>query len=103
MYHHKPIRRFHVRGVINSDDAIPRFKNEYIRILEQAMREHGYVVRIDIAPDFTIMYNGHGFDFELSIYGIYVGRKKAQWIEFLDGHRPHIQNNTLPQSLLPQE
>ena len=103
MYHHKKIKRFHVHGVIHTDSAIPRFKDEYIRLLTSAMRERGYVVRVDIAPDFTIMYDGRSYEFELSVYGIYLGRKRAQCIEFLDGNKPYMMKPTLPQSLLPQE
>jgi hypothetical protein len=103
MYHHKTISRFKVRGTIYSDIAIPRFKDEYIRLLVVSMQERGYVMRIDINPDFTIMYNGKGYDFELSVYGVYVGKKKAQCIKYLDGHRPHMKQDRSPQSLVPQE
>jgi hypothetical protein len=67
------------------------------------MRDSGYVVRIDIDPDFTIMYNGKGYDFALSVYGVYVGKKKAQCIKYLDGHKPHMMTDKLPQSLVPQD
>ena len=103
MYHHKSISRFKVHGTIYSDIAIPRFKDEYIRLLTVGMRERGYVVRVDIAPDFTIRYNGKGYDFDLSVYGVYVGKKRAQCIDFLDGHKPHMKTAKLPQSLVPQE
>lgn len=103
MYHHRRIKRFSVHGVIHSDDAIPRFKDEYIRILTGAMRDNGYVVRIDIDPDFTIMYNGKSYDFSLSVYGVYVGKKKAECIKYLDGHKPHMMATKLPQSLIQQD
>jgi 5-keto 4-deoxyuronate isomerase len=103
MYHHRHVKRFHVEGVIHADNAIPRFKTEYTRMLGQSMRERGYVMRIDIAPDFTIEYNGKSYEFQLSVYGTYVGRKKAQCIEYLDGSKPLMMKDTLPKSLIPQE
>jgi hypothetical protein len=103
MYHHRHVKRFHVSGVIHTDDAIPRFKTEYIRMLTASMRERGYVVRIDIIPDFTISYTGKAYEFQLSVYGTYVGRKKSQCIEYLDGSKAHMMKATLPQSLQPQE
>ena len=41
MYHHKHVKKFYVEGVIYSDDAIPRFKIEYIRMLNESMRDLG--------------------------------------------------------------
>jgi hypothetical protein len=47
------------------------------------MRITGYVPRLDIQPDFTLDYNQEKqyFEFELSLYGIYLGKKQAQWID----------------------
>ena len=103
MYHHKRIKRFGVKGVIHDDSAIPRFRYEYTRILSESMREQGYVVRIDIPSDFTICYTGKAYEFGLSVYGVYVGKKKAQCIKYLDGSQPLMMNQLSPQSLQPQE
>jgi len=102
MYHHKIINRFGVNGVIYDDAAIPRLKSEYMRLLTGAMRDSGYVVRLDIDPDFTIMYNGKGYDFDLSMYGVYVGKRRAQCVEYLDGTRPYMRVAKSPQ-LSPQQ
>lgn len=88
-YHHKPIKKFDLSGSIHDDAAIGRLKIEYIKLLTTEMRISGYVPRIDIDTDFTIEYNEikQIFEFELSIYGIYVGKKKAEWITGIDGVR----------------
>jgi hypothetical protein len=80
--HHKPLKRFGLEGIIHDDSAIWRLKIEYMRLIVSEMRLSGYVPRIDIAPDFTIDYNERleGFNFELSLYGIYVGKRKSEWI-----------------------
>jgi hypothetical protein len=50
------------------------------------MKLSGYVPRVDINPDFTLNYNQQKqyFEFELSIYGVYVGKKKSEWITGID-------------------
>ena len=80
--HHKQIKKFNLSGVIYDDSAISRLKIEYIRLMITEMRLSGYVPRIDIAPDFTIEYNekAENFNFKLSVYGIYVGKRKSEWI-----------------------
>jgi hypothetical protein len=56
-YHHKPIKRFYLDGIIHDDSMIGRLKEEYIRLLTSEMKLSGYVPRIDLDPDFTIGYN----------------------------------------------
>jgi hypothetical protein len=87
--HHKPLKMFTLDGNIYSDSAIWRLKDEYINLLDAEMRAMGYVKRIDIDPDFTIGYNRQTecFEFKISIYGIFVGKKKAKWIMGIDGAR----------------
>lgn len=87
--HHKPIRRFHLDGNIHDDSAIARLRFEYQQLLITEMKMSGYVPRIDINPDFTLKYNQQRqfFEFELSIYGVYVGKKKSEWIVGIDETR----------------
>jgi hypothetical protein len=89
-YQHKPIKRFALDGVINDDSAIYRLQQEYIRLLVSEMRLSGYAPRFDIDPQFTLSYNEakNYFEFKLSVYGIYVGRKKSEWILGRDGAKP---------------
>jgi hypothetical protein len=84
--HHKPLKRFGLEGTIHDDSAIWRLKIEYMRLIISEMRLSGYVPRVDIAPDFTIGYNerSESFNFELSLYGIYVGKRKSEWIFGVD-------------------
>jgi hypothetical protein len=87
--HHKPVKRFNLEGTIHDESAIGRLKNEYIRLLTVEMRLNGYVPRLDINPDFTIYYNNEKqyFEFILSVYGVYVGKRKSEWIEGVDETR----------------
>ena len=85
--HHKPIKRFNLEGDILDEAFTPRLKTEYIKLLLLEMRLSGYVPRIDIDPDFTIEYNNtiQIFKFKLSLHGVYVGKKKSEWIIGIDG------------------
>ena len=85
--HHKSIKRFSLDGIIKDDTAIGRLRQEYTRLLKIEMKLNGYAQRLDIDPDFTIYYNQDKdhFEFILSVYGTYIGRKKSEWIEGIDG------------------
>ena len=89
-YHHKPIKKFNLSGVIHDESAIGRLKQEYVRLLESEMRLSGYVPRLDIDIDFTIDYNEKKkyFEFEITVHGIHTGRKQSEWIEGIDGSKP---------------
>ena len=104
-YHHKPIKRFYLDGVIHDDSMIGRLKEEYIRLLVSEMKLSGYVPRIDLDPDFTLLYNDSKdfFEFELSIHGVYAGKRKSEWIAGIDGTNPVlIQPNKSSESSLDQ-
>lgn len=90
---HKNIKRFYLNGEIADDSLIPRIKQQYINLLMNSMKYKGYVIRYDIDPDFTVSYNGKVFEFELSVYGVFVGKRKAQWISGIDKNRI-IENST---------
>ena len=85
--HHRPIRKFALDGVIQDDSKIGRLREEYLRMLRLEMKLSGYVPRLDIDPDFTIEYNdkADSYSFEISVYGVYVGKKKSECIVGVDG------------------
>jgi len=85
---HKRIKRFHLEGQITDDIFIPRMKEEYIRLLRDSMRSEGYVQRLDIDPDWSLSFTGNYYEFTLSVYGSYLGKKAAACIDGLDKNRP---------------
>jgi hypothetical protein len=85
---HKRIKRFELSGQITDDIFIPRMKQEYVRLLNDKMKDTGYVPRLDIDPDWSISYTGNYYEFTLSVYGSYIGKKNALCIEGLDKNRP---------------
>lgn len=101
---HKSIKRFCLDGQIYDDAFIPRLKNEYINILNTQMKLQGYAPRIDIDPQFTIEYNGKSYNFKLSVYGTFVGKRNAECIQALDGSKPiYIRQNKSETSSTDQE
>ena len=88
MYSHRSIKRFGLVGEIYDDSHIVRLKDQYEFMIVSAMKELGYVPRFDIDIDFTVSYNGKTFDFEMSVYGAYVGKAKAKCIIGLDKNTP---------------
>lgn len=87
--HHKPIKRFGISGLIKDDSSIVRLRTEYSKLLDTEMRLAGYVPRLDLGEDFTIKYDHKKeyFEFKLSIYAVYVGKKKSEWILGIDETR----------------
>lgn len=85
---HKRIKRFCIDGQIHDDHLIPRMKEEYTRLLCEAMKDEGYVVRLDIEPDWSISYTGNYYEFILSVYGSHIGKKNAACIDGLDKNKP---------------
>lgn len=91
-------------GQIPDDIYIPRMKEEYVRILSETMKDTGYVRRLDIDPDWSLSYTGNYYEFILSVYGSYIGKKNAACIEGLDKNRPiYTQQSRLGESSQGQE
>lgn len=102
-YQHKRIKRFELSGQILDDSFIPRMREEYIRLLSKSMKDSGYVQRYDIDPDWSISYSGNYYDFVLSLYGSYIGKRSAECIEGLDKNRPiYTQASKLEESFQDQ-
>lgn len=94
MYAHKSIKRFSLEGEIYDDSHIIRLKEQYVLMIVNGMKADGYVPRYDIDTDFTLSYNGKTFDFKISVYGVYVGKRKAECLEGIDKSSPVIASST---------
>lgn len=83
---HKDIKRFPLDGRINDDSDFVRLRAQYETMILHNMRDSGYVPVLDLGPLFSTRLDKDGhYSFELTVYGIYVGRKKAWTIEGMDG------------------
>lgn len=109
--HHKSIKTFTVDGIIKDDAAIGRLRLEIERLQILQMRELGYVPRLDIDPNFTIQYNNtkEYFEFILTLYGTYLGKKKSQCIMGIDGtllvptHRNRLKELSMGQESMSNQ
>ena len=90
----KKLKSFGMQGQIHDDAAIPRLRLEYERLIESDMREQGYVPILDLDIQFSLLYDEAQdiYEFDIVVYGVYVGKKKAHLYEGFSG-----------QSLIPKE
>ena len=101
---HKRIKMFQLEGQILDDSLIADMKNKYVRLLSESMKDQGYVIRLDIDPDWSLRYTGNHYEFILSVYGSYIGKKNAACIDGLDKNRPiYTPPNKSGESSLGQE
>jgi len=90
----KKLKSFGMHGQIHDDAAIPRLRIEYQRLIETDMREQGYVPILDLDVQFSLSYDEQNdlYEFDIVVYGVYVGKKKAHLYEGFSG-----------QSLIPKQ
>jgi hypothetical protein len=80
---HKPIKKFSLDGIVGDDAAIPRMRNQFEHMLITDMRDDGYVPVLGLGPYWSTSYdvNKNRYDFVLSVYGVFVGKREACKIE----------------------
>lgn len=90
----KKLKSFGMQGQIHDDAAIPRLRIEYQKLIETDMREQGYVPILDLDVQFSLSYDEPNdlYEFDIVVYGVYVGRKKSHLYEGFSG-----------QSLIPKQ
>lgn len=85
----RSIKSFLISGVIKDDSKIGKARELHERTLLQDMRLRGYVPVLDLESQFSIKYNQSkdNYSFFLEMFGVYVGKKKAQEIEGFSGQQ----------------
>ena len=74
---HKNIKRFQVRVNFTDDSDMIRVRAQYESLLTQDMKGRGYARVLDINPSFSVEFDGQTWGFLMTLYGVYVGKKKA--------------------------
>lgn len=76
-----------MQGQIHDDSAIPRLRSQYEQLIESDMREQGYVPILDLDIQFSLLYDETNdlYEFDIVVYGVYVGKKKAHLYEGFSG------------------
>lgn len=90
---HKKIKEFHIDGQIEDDSDIPKIRERYELIVVDMMRSSGYVPHLDVEPAFSLEYDNDKYKFLLTMYGVFVGKARAQCYLAVSG------NNLIPMTL----
>ena len=83
---HRTPKRFHIESEIADDSYFITQRETQIDLLIKMMRDDGYVPVLTLGPFWSTQLNENGrYDSVLSIYGVYVGRKKSWEYMGMDG------------------
>jgi len=95
---HRPIKKFTIDGVIADDADFIRVREQWEKLLITDMRDGGCVPVLGLGPLWSTSYNieKEQYLFELTIYGVSVGRKKSLEIEGMDVSGTLIKRSTPP-------
>lgn len=90
---HRPIKKFTVDGVLADDADFIRMREQWEKLLITDMRDGGCVPVLGLGPLWSTSYDEkkEQYLFELTIYGISVGRKRSLQIEGMD-----VSGNLIP-------
>jgi hypothetical protein len=83
----KKLKSFGMQGQIHDDSAIPRLRKQYESLIEGDMRSQGYIPILDLDIQFSLDYDEptDTYEFEIVVYGVYVGKKKSYLYEGFSG------------------
>lgn len=83
----KKLKSFGIQGQIHDDSAIPRLRIEHERLIMTDMRDQGYVPILDLDTQFHLEYDeeDNTYEFEMIVYGIFVGKRKSYLYEGFSG------------------
>jgi len=83
----RKIHNFTVTGIIPSDSEFIKCRELFERTIVQGMRDGGYVPVLDVLPQFSVSYNmsQDNYTFSLTMFGIFIGKKKSHIIEGFTG------------------
>lgn len=86
----RKIKNFTVEGVAVDGEAILRIRKQVEDTIIEDMRKSGYVPVIDLLPQLYWSYehDKNEFSYSITVFGVYVGKKKAREILGILDDRP---------------
>ena len=83
----RPIHRFGFAGHLKDDSDFIRLKARYEFLIIDDMRDAGYIPVLDLDTFWSTMYDREvkQYAFTITVYGVYVGRKRSLLIEGMSG------------------
>ena len=104
---HKKIKKFTIDGQIYDEAEVLKVRTQYDQIMDNYLREKGYVPHLDLDPLFSMSYNGNTFEFKITWYGVYLGKAKAKCYKGISGTNlipmKSMSRNKLEKSSFPVE
>lgn len=93
---HRPIKKFTLDGTLADDADFIRMREQWEKLLITDMRDGGCVPVLGLGPLWSTSYDAakEQYLFELTIYGVSVGRKKSLQIEGMD-----VTGNLIPRHI----
>lgn len=85
--HGKRIKNYERRGFIRDDSDFIRLRIELERGIVEEMRSAGYLPIHDIAPLWSTERLDKKYSFILTMYGVYVGKRKVTEYDFWSNGR----------------
>jgi hypothetical protein len=81
------ITLYTLEGTCGDDSHLYATREQYQQIMEEMLREKGYVPVHNLRVRWTLNWNSETdtYDFEIAMYGIYVGKREAKKIKLWDG------------------
>lgn len=81
---HKPVKTFSESGLIKDDKDFIRLRAEFERIAIQNMKEQGCLPIYELGTHWSTWrdHENDRYEFKLTVYAWYAGRKKAQEYDF---------------------
>jgi hypothetical protein len=84
---HDQIRNWELNGDL-TELNLAQTKERLVFHLESLMRDYGYAPSIDNDPQWTLDRKPEGFHFNLTVYGVYVGKEQAWQVSGVAGGKP---------------
>lgn len=75
---HRPFHKYTHSGMIRDDSDFIRLRGEQERLVSQMKRDEGYLPVSDIPSLWSTQRVGKHYEFTLTMYFVYVGKKKAK-------------------------
>jgi hypothetical protein len=83
---HKPIKKYTHEGEIRDDSDFIRLRGELERLIEQQMRDEGYLPVYELGSHWSTERLDGKYAFKLTMYACYAGKQKvSQYTHWQNG------------------
>lgn len=94
---HDEVTRNHLSGTILDSDNVVEHRERLVQFIESRMRDDGHVPLLDMEPQYTQRWNGAEFEFDISVYSVFVGHDRAAVVAGVMGGKEIMNYNHIGQ------